>query len=383
MFRPTRKLLLQYAHDGLEWIDLFRQRMGSSPMGGFSPFVGLSRSSVPPESLSYPNAGGTTLVARYSFPDRLGTPHGSGSTKTVDLATILAVFDEVSTWALFGADRTRRPGVSVSLSATAHWSTQRGFEEPRRSPTTTVAPPRCGENLEVVTTVQQLGRTLGFLSVELRRPLGDAKSPATSGMPQQSELIASGRHVKYLPMPGLGPRGLVAWDWVFHPAAAPLAKALIKPSKEASDAPSVSSSLDSWFASLEPLSGEQLGEEISISSEGKSFIFESSLDHRNGMGTTHGGCQAILAAGAARKVFDRTLAGVSKSDARANDDATSERRSELVSMSATYLSAHRRGALRVDAALAALAPLGSVVGTSIKVSGTGRLTCEAVCVFSK
>ena len=30
----------------------------------------------------------------------------------------LALFDEISTWGFFAADRTRRPGVSVSLSAT-------------------------------------------------------------------------------------------------------------------------------------------------------------------------------------------------------------------------------------------------------------------------
>jgi hypothetical protein len=98
----------------------------------FTVNAGLCRAKVPPEALAHlprlgacnasppssPSAGDeSTVVARYTFPASLASPHhphasaatasggDDGCATQVDLSTVLAVFDEMSTWAFFSADK--------------------------------------------------------------------------------------------------------------------------------------------------------------------------------------------------------------------------------------------------------------------------------------
>jgi hypothetical protein len=100
-FLHGQQLLRTFASrssEGELFIDLFRQH-GSRE--SFTNALGLLRTSVPRESIHY-NDKDRELVARYSFPDHFTSPHRKDD--SVDLSAVLAIFDEVSTWALFAAD---------------------------------------------------------------------------------------------------------------------------------------------------------------------------------------------------------------------------------------------------------------------------------------
>mmetsp|Transcript_27574 Transcript_27574/g.46624 ORF Transcript_27574/g.46624 Transcript_27574/m.46624 type:complete len:364 (+) Transcript_27574:249-1340(+) len=87
---------------------------------------------------------------------------------TMGVGAVLAVFDELSTYALMLQDAKARPGVSVHLSA------ELLSDVPAHS---TVLIESCA---------LKVGRSLGFCEVEMRDSDG--------------QLVARGRHVKYLPM---------------------------------------------------------------------------------------------------------------------------------------------------------------------------------------
>eukprot|EP00981_Chlorochromonas_danica_P007025 scaffold1528_cov199-Ochromonas_danica.AAC.1 len=97
-------------------------------------------------------------------------------------AATLALFDELSSNALLTVDRQNRGGLSVHLV------------------TEVIKPAPLHDNVVIITTAEKVGRTLGFLSMEMRNVKGD--------------LLARGKHIKYMPM------GWVA-DFLAHPKVIP------------------------------------------------------------------------------------------------------------------------------------------------------------------
>lgn len=83
-------------------------------------------------------------------------------------AAALAIFDELSSDAMMVIDKRHRGGISVHLT------------------TELIRPAKMNEDVVVITTADKIGKTLGFLSMELRDTKGD--------------LIARGKHIKYMSM---------------------------------------------------------------------------------------------------------------------------------------------------------------------------------------
>ena len=464
--------LRPFSTEGLEWVDLFRRHMDAQEAWrpSFTSTGGLGRGAVPPTALSHlPSCAALsaaasgderTVVARYTFPTALASPHhtdddpggpcaGGSAAPVVDLSTVLAVFDEISTWAFWSADRcaqngcyfiverarfklgwgscahahfycvfhmftsfmfgclhallpvarrTRRPGVSVHLSAVAQWNSElKPAPGPAAGSVPVSGPPRCGEELLVVTRVTQVGATLGFASIDLIRPYlledregggggkgggeGGGGGAAAGGGDAvgltEGVVLASGKHIKYMRMPGLGPGKALPWDFFFG-TLAPLAKALLAfsskgtfdgasegASKRASkgraspetmpstEAGAPSPSLRAWVASMEhhsPVSSAMAGADVMFDGAATrpsiAFTLNASRAFANGMGTTHGGAQAIAAEASARALLlrlgiDRRAENLAWDVADDRAVAAVARPLHLRSMAANYLAAHR------------------------------------------
>jgi hypothetical protein len=397
-----RRTLRRHEIDrGLEWIDAFRRH--EFPRG-FTRSAGLHRVAVPAAKLSRISGGApTAFVARYAFPPGLASMAGVVSSSTVDLSAVLAVFDEVSSWAFFDADRTHRPGVSVHLSAVAQyrspdsnlWSA--GNDGAAVGGVGLLRAPEVGEPLDVVVHAPQCGRSLGFVSVELRRG---------------SNVLVTGKHVKALPMPGLGPGKLMPWDVVFAPALGALPMhLLLKTGRRAESGLSTGEGevARAWFADLRPTTTRT--DAISVGGGGARTTWAAALATTtdaqvNGMGTTHGGFQAMLAeAGARWALAQRAAHAAASSSGHGGGPGSSGRAMALSTrplraLSANYLAAHRRGPLHVQATLPAPAPPmpqqlqtegasatreGAAGGETVEVSlvdpRTARRTCEAALHF--
>lgn len=329
---------------GLAWIDAFRRH--AQPRS-FTRSAGLHRAAVPASHLRrVDGAAPTALAARYTFPPALASAAG-GSSSSVDLSAILAVFDEVSSWTFFDADRTHRPGVSVHLSAVARWSTSQDLTTMGGAKNgTSLRPPVVGEPLDVVVSAPQCGRNLGFVSVELRRG---------------NSVLATGKHVKSLPMPGLGPGKRIPWDFVFAPMLGDLPIQLLhRLEQHDTSAPKEveEESASKWFAALQGVPTDEsirpLGnvDYTRATYEAALVTTEAQL---NGVGTTHGGFQAMLAEAGVRWARGQHA---SKTAASAVNSRP------LRAMSVSYLSAHRRGPLHVQATLPSLAPASSQLTTT-------------------
>ena len=105
-----------------------------------------------------------------------------GPKESMPLSAVLAIVDEVTTWASMGDDRHMRPGVSISLETEL-------VEQDR--------PPIAGDVLVFAARVEKMGRSIGFQSCEV--------TCATSG-----RRVARGYHVKMLDMGR-------AWSLAFGP----------------------------------------------------------------------------------------------------------------------------------------------------------------------
>lgn len=223
----------------------------------------------------------------------------------------------------------------MHLSADAHWDI--------------TAPPIVGEEYEITTTISSSGRQLGFLSLELRRPRDDF-------------LLASGKHIKFLPMPGIGPKKVIPWDKVFGSSfAAPyLFSSLQKTvsshtSKDNIHLEDSDAKLEQWLSCMEAF------QEIDESSQVKLM---STKEHCNVMGTIHGGFQAVYAEAAARL------------------DPSVVKGAPLLSISTEYISACRPGTMLLGTCRTSTNTVGQhVVQVAISNEKTGKVSSNSTLLF--
>mmetsp|Transcript_6093 Transcript_6093/g.9105 ORF Transcript_6093/g.9105 Transcript_6093/m.9105 type:complete len:323 (+) Transcript_6093:1734-2702(+) len=126
------------------------------------------------------NAKENVSIFDYTVPAHLCHTHVGSNFAT---SSILALFDEVSSYSLMMFDKTCRGGVSIQLSA----------ETLRNS--------KPKDEIAVTTKVDKIGRYLGFCSIEMH--------DKSSG-----SLLAKGKHIKFMAM------GLV-WDVIASPLILP------------------------------------------------------------------------------------------------------------------------------------------------------------------
>ena len=188
------------------------------------------------------------LSYEYTVPPRLcETENGA-----LSLPILLALCDEVTSWASISADATLRPGVSVVLSA-----------ELLRA-----APIVASERLRFESKVRKVGKTLSFLDVAVSTEAG--------------EPIAAGRHLKFVDM------GL-AWNLAFGPRLYPLTRALARATARDPAAPEPDLSPD--LATLIDYARETRAHAGRDTVTGR---FKCDHRHLNDVGGVHGGYQALM-----------------------------------------------------------------------------------------
>lgn len=138
--------------------------------------VGVTMTRQPRQERAH--TGVHSVVFKYSVPESLchqatADEHAQrglhiASTHHMGVGAVLAVFDELSTYALMLKDNTARPGVSVHLSAEL------------------LSDVSAHSTVFIESCALKVGRSLGFCEVEMR---------TSDGL-----LVARGQHVKYLPM---------------------------------------------------------------------------------------------------------------------------------------------------------------------------------------
>lgn len=104
------------------------------------------------------------------------------SQPVISNAAVMAIFDELSTYACFVYDKTTRGGVSVHLNSEL------------------IHPAPVNEEVVIITKADKIGKSLAYCSMEMRNVKGD--------------LLARGKHIKYMPMGWI-------WDVLGHPLILP------------------------------------------------------------------------------------------------------------------------------------------------------------------
>lgn len=111
---------------------------------------------------------GKLISYNIKAPPSLCADSMTAAPNSLRVSAMLALFDELSTMALFVFDQTRRPGVSVDLK------------------TEILQPIFEGQTLRVNTIIEKTGKILAFCSLEVYNEAG--------------ALVARGSHVKFMPM---------------------------------------------------------------------------------------------------------------------------------------------------------------------------------------
>jgi acyl-coenzyme A thioesterase PaaI-like protein len=289
-------------------------RLEKSP--SFSGALGLNPESVSASQVAF-DLDKQNLTFRLPLTQRIRLPRQ----ETVALSTYLAIIDDVTTWALILGDPKRsRPGVSLSLRG--EW----GPSQSGRGP---------GEEVDIVTTVNKIGRNMGFVRAEVR--------DAATG-----PLVCSASHVKYLPMGMLLDLMLSSYGW--NATKLYTEHVLSPPASPTGDPPP----LVDLFQSLKFLSDNRAS-------------FEPAAIHASLGGPMHGGCQAIVMELAATKVAMREL-GVSAV--------------RLDSMHVEYMSAPSSKMVEVDVQIDSKAEASSSVSLRVQLLGGGKLKSEGTLRFS-
>jgi acyl-coenzyme A thioesterase PaaI-like protein len=126
-------------------------------------------------ALTPPNAMARTTLAEvgnelsidYTVPAPL-CRNSSGGSPQFAVSAMLALLDDFSSYALMMQDRNHRPGVSVTLK------------------TEIIRPCKAGDTVKLVSRCDKIGKSVAFLSMELRSAFGD--------------VLARGKHIKYVKM---------------------------------------------------------------------------------------------------------------------------------------------------------------------------------------
>lgn len=183
----------------------------------------------------------------------------------LEVASALAMFDQVTTWSCFTGDKYCRPGVSVTLNA---WLDQGVVPEDL---------PLAGEMIEIKARLVQSGRVLGFMEAELR----DCNS---------GKLLVKGNHHKYLPMDAM----TKFWNLLFSPQFKHLpGMTFMNFSIDQAMKKNPDRGSNIGVSSLEELL------DLESNADGTTVIFKPTKIHGNPMGSVHGGASVIVGAEAA------------------------------------------------------------------------------------
>lgn len=150
---------------------------------GFSSALGLDYDSLLKNDSTVSVNENGVVTLRYPVIRQRLLPN---STK-VSLSTYLAAVDDITTWALvLGDEKRSRPGKSVSLNLWAGPCVHQGRQ--------------VGDEVNISTSVEKIGRNLGFCGAEIRDSATD-------------NLICFASHIKYLPMGPLFDMALSSYGW--------------------------------------------------------------------------------------------------------------------------------------------------------------------------
>ena len=229
-----------------------------------------------------------SLVVRYRFPHRLKqleSPRNSGPS----LSTYASILDDATTLGIIGAaPKNPRPGVSVVLEA--RWGAGAG-----------PAVSRVGDEVDIVTSVTKLGRTLGFVRAEVRDPSNE------------NALVCSFDHVKYLPTGWvlgllLTPVGMWCLECILRYLGPYLPNNNHKTDKgeDEADDDVYAGILDSYRTTGDTTATFRFGQV-----------------HANGMGGLHGGVHAILMERLGKTVAQRELSKVVAAGGGGGDSSSS------------------------------------------------------------
>jgi acyl-coenzyme A thioesterase PaaI-like protein len=125
----------------------------------------------------------TGTLFSYTVPVNICKAVTGGKSPIFTTSTILALFDELSTYGLMLSDKVPRGGVSVHLS------------------TEVVKECYAGQNVTISTKSDKIGKALGYCTMEL--------------LDEDGSVLARGKHIKYLPLGKL-------WDFLASPMILPL-----------------------------------------------------------------------------------------------------------------------------------------------------------------
>lgn len=184
----------------------------------------------------------------------------------VSAAGLVALFDEASSFA--GAalwDPLCRPGVSVHLS---------GVLSPRAREV------GHGSAISIVSRPQRIGRTIGFIEVDVRAEVDGSDAS-----------IMRGRHVKFFPGTGLRP------EWLMRPQLQPF-------TLSAAHAYWATRPVLTDGAAHAPQSFDEVFRPVGEG--GEAGLVELSTAHANPLGALHGGASVLLASTAGRRQLGLT-----------------------------------------------------------------------------
>eukprot|EP00041_Stephanoeca_diplocostata_P015826 m.303815 g.303815 ORF g.303815 m.303815 type:complete len:350 (-) comp20170_c0_seq14:1849-2898(-) len=206
------------------------------------------------------------------------------------LCTVLALFDDISTYSIILADRTQRAGASLSLDA--------------RMLGPSIKP---GEEVIFRSFAAKVGKVVGFADCQVVRMVDNEK-----------EVIAEGRHVKYLPMG-------ILWDCAFRWVTLERVLGMMarmrgtKHSSSSSDAPD---SLEVFPVRVVYTEDGDAGDTGATRVSG---TVVSGPQHANPFGNAHGGWIACVLEAVARAAVDKHV-------------ASPVRRVELVQTAVSYMA---------------------------------------------
>jgi len=172
----------------------------------FSKYINTSNAKIS-------SVDGNGISFKYQILPGLCREKPSNGNLIFSAASTLAIFDELSTYAFMTQDKNFRPGVSIHLNTEI-------LQE--------IGP---GNSVIVTSKAVKCGKSIGFCDMRMVNSNG--------------ELVARGRHVKYLPM------GLI-WDILTHPNVFPHAIDLIEAYEHREDNTLIRKLLKKFVAGREP-----------------------------------------------------------------------------------------------------------------------------------